>query len=58
MKKLKKICSRKNDILTDELMGNIIGRYDLPEEWFMVQLHIIIQETRQPVTNVAGNYLE
>jgi hypothetical protein len=31
MKKLKKLCLRKNDILTDESMGNIIGGYDLPE---------------------------
>ena len=31
MKKLKKLCLRKNDLLTDELMGNIVGGYDLPE---------------------------
>ena len=31
MKKLKILCLRNNDILTDELMENIVGGYDLPE---------------------------
>ena len=46
MKKLKKLSLKKNNILTGELMENIIGGYDLPE----VVVYGYYRHTGDPVT--------